>query len=143
MDDRAALTDLLYRYAELIDAADFAGLRTLFARCRMLLTDEHVMAGPAFVDLLERTLVRYEDGTLRTKHVITNPIVEVENEGVAAILRSYYTVLQQAPGRGIETIAAGRYVDRFERIQQQWWFVERDYRGLDFVGDLSRHQRRT
>ena len=34
-----------------------------------------------------------------------------------------------------------RYHDRFARIDGEWRFVERDYRQLDFTGDLSQHLR--
>lgn len=39
----------------------------------------------------------------------------------------------------LQIIASGRYHDRFARIDGEWCFVARDYRQLDFIGDLSRH----
>ena len=36
LDDRRAIERLLYRYADLIDAGDFAGIGQLFARGRIV-----------------------------------------------------------------------------------------------------------
>ena len=51
------------------------------------------------------------------------------------------TVLQAAPGFSLQTIAAGRYLDRFERRHGQWRFTERRVH-IDLVGDLSHHLHR-
>jgi 3-phenylpropionate/cinnamic acid dioxygenase small subunit len=86
-------------------------------------------------------VIRYPDGTPRTKHVTTNVIVEVEPGGDRAAARSYYTVLQQVEGGALQPVVAGRYHDRFERVDGAWRFAERDYTLVDLVGDVSRHLR--
>jgi hypothetical protein len=50
-------------------------------------------------------------------------------------------VFQQVPGEPLQPIIAGRYHDRFERIDGVWWFAARDYTLVDLVGDLTRHLR--
>ena len=85
--------------------------------------------------------IRHADGTPRTKHVLSNPIVEVDEASGTASCRSYYTVLQQTDTLALQPIVAGRYHDRFRRIEGQWWFAERDYTMLDLVGDVSQHLR--
>ena len=55
--------------------------------------------------------------------------------------RSCFTVMQATAELPLQIIASGRYQDRFARIDGEWCFVERDYRQLDFIGDLSRHLR--
>ena len=91
--------------------------------------------------LMVATTIRYPDGTPRTKHVITNPIVEVDDDAGTATCRSYYTVLQQTDSLPLQPVVAGRYHDRFGRIDGDWWFTERDYTMLDMVGDVSQHLR--
>jgi hypothetical protein len=71
--------------------------------------------------------------------VISNPIVEVDDGGVTASCRSYYTVLQQTDEFPLQAVAAGRYHDRFERIEGQWRYSYRDYSLIDMVGDVSHH----
>jgi 3-phenylpropionate/cinnamic acid dioxygenase small subunit len=143
MSDSDAITTLLFRYAELMDLGDFAAVADLFrhARIRIGPGDEGVIDAAAMRDLWERNVIRYDDGTPRTKHVTTNAIVEIEPDGRTARARSYYTVFQQVPGVPLQPIIAGRYHDRFERVDGDWWFAARDYTLVDLVGDLSRHLR--
>ena len=142
MGDATAITNLLYRYAELMDAGDFAAVADLFthARIKVGLDEAEFLDSAAILAMWEDTVIRYEDGTPRTKHVTTNAIVEFESED-AATARSYYTVLQQVGDTPLQVIIAGRYHDRFERVGGTWRFSERDYTLVDLVGDLSRHLR--
>jgi len=81
----------------------------------------------------------YPCGTPRTKHVVTNPIVEVDEEAGTATCRSYYTVFQATPDLPLQAICAGRYHDAFVRIEGTWHFSQRDYSLLDLIGDVSQH----
>ena len=83
-------------------------------------------------------ITRYEDGTPRTKHVISNLTVELA--GDTATSRCYFTVLQAAPDGPLVAILAGRYHDRFERVDGQWRFVDRLIHP-DLFGDLGGHMR--
>lgn len=140
MSTATQITNLLYRYAELIDAGDLEGVTALLARAR-LKTDGKVVEGWEPIHALWRDNVRLHPcGTPRTKHVITNPIIEVDEVAGTATCRSYYTVLQAAPGLPLQPICAGRYHDTFVRENGDWRFSERDYSMLDLVGDLSQHQ---
>jgi 3-phenylpropionate/cinnamic acid dioxygenase small subunit len=134
-----AVTNLLGQYAECMDSGDFAGAAELFRHAQVkLMGDTHVDADQLLV-LWTDTVVRYADGTPRTKHVITNPIVEID--GLEARCRSYYTVFQQLEGFALQPIIAGRYDDRFECVEDTWRWTFRDYSLVDLVGDLSRHLR--
>jgi 3-phenylpropionate/cinnamic acid dioxygenase small subunit len=132
---------LLYRYAEAIDDGRLEDAAALFRHARI----ETGGAGPLDADgvlaLWRSILVIHPCGTPRTRHLITNPIIDVDEAAGTAAARSCYTVLQAADGFPLQIIASGRYFDRFERVDGQWQFVARDYRQLDFTGDLSRHLR--
>ena len=80
----------------------------------------------------------YPCGTPRTRPLISNPIVEIDESAGTASARSCYTVFQATEQLPLQAIASGRYLDRFARIDGQWCFTERQYR-LDLPGDLSRH----
>lgn len=132
------IANLLYRYAELIDGGDLEGAAALFAHARVW--TGHGELGPDEVlAMWRRAIVIYEDGTPRTKHVITNPIIEVDEESGKGTCRSYYTVIQQAGDGPLQPVICGRYHDRFERVDGQWRFCHRDYSLHDLVGDMSRH----
>ena len=94
----------------------------------------------AIEELLRDSLIVYEDGTPRTKHVTTNIAIEVDEEAGTAVSRSYFTALQALPDLALQPIVSGRYQDRFARLDGRWRFVERHVR-TDLVGDLSRHLR--
>jgi 3-phenylpropionate/cinnamic acid dioxygenase small subunit len=140
--DEAAITNLLYRYAELLDAGliDQVG-EELFRWSQFVLAPPPAdpVDGPAMVRLLHQLVIIHDDGTPRTRHVITNPIVDVHHEVGAATCRSYYTVFQQTPTLPLQAIVMGRYHDRFSRVEGEWAFTERDYTMIDMVGDLSQH----
>jgi 3-phenylpropionate/cinnamic acid dioxygenase small subunit len=93
------------------------------------------------VDLICRTTIRHSDGTPRTKHVVTNPIIEVDEGQGTATCRSNYVVFQQTDTLPFQAIVAGRYRDKFVRSGEDWHFTERDYSLVDMVGDISQHLR--
>jgi 3-phenylpropionate/cinnamic acid dioxygenase small subunit len=136
---------LVYRYAELLDQGDFGGVGGLFAgatyRAEVAAGKIHVHHGAAEVEaLLNRLVILYEDGTPRTKHVMTNVLVELG--GGSASSRTYFTVFQAVPPDvPLQAVIVGRYHDSFEvGTDGQWRFVDRLIYS-DLQGDLSRHVR--
>ena len=139
MNSAVAITNLLYLYAELMDAGELEKVAALFDHARIR-TGGEGGEGSAPMLALWRAHVRiYPCGTPRTRHLITNPIVEVDEAAGTATCRSYYTVIQATPDLPLQPICAGRYHDAFVRIDGQWHFSERDYSLLDFIGDVSQH----
>jgi SnoaL-like domain len=134
------IANLVARYAELIDLGDFDGVAELLDRASVGGADgEGMLSGTAAIrSLFESTARPYPDGTPRTKHVTTNLIVEVAEDGTTAHARSYWTVFQAVEGLPLQPILAGRYHDRFVLDGNRWRFDERRYL-VDLVGDVSRH----
>ena len=135
-----AIENLIATYAELVDDGDFAGVGTLLADATFTGGAGSVSGRDAIEKMLRNSLIVYDDGTPRTKHVTTNVAIEVDEEAVTAVSRSYFTALQALPDLALQPIVSGRYQDRFERREGQWRFVERGVR-TDLVGDVSRHLR--
>ena len=100
-----AITKLLYTYAERIDAGDFAGVAEVFAHATLTFEGfpDTVSGAPAVQAVYERTTRRYEDGTPRTKHVMTNVMVDVDDDEMAA---AQPVLLHRAPGGSRRTGAA-------------------------------------
>lgn len=133
-----AITDLLYAYAERIDGGRLDAAAALFDRATIRIGGADIDA--AGLEALWRRTVRiHDDGTPRTKHVITNPQVTVDTAAGTAEARSYYTVLQAAPGLDLQVIASGRYLDAFARDAGGWHFTFRDYSLFDFTGRTDAH----
>ena len=143
MPSATAITNLLYRYAELMDAGELEQVAALFEHACVTLGGGLVVEGSAAMLDQWRAIVRiYPCGTPRTRHVVTNPILEIDEAAGTATCRSVYTVFQQTPDLQLQAIASGRYHDSFERIDGTWRFATRDYSMLDFIGDLSQHMLR-
>ena len=139
--DREVITDLVYAYAERIDAGDFEGVADLFAEAEI--TFEGFTQGrpgrQKILTMYEASTRRYDDGTPRTKHVMTNVVVEVGDDSRSATARSYFTVFQAVPGVfSLQPIIGGRYRDAFARTDGSWRFSHR-HMLVDLVGDLSQH----
>ena len=148
-DSAIAVSNLIARYAELIDLGDFDGVADLLGDAAVgdgkaaggeaggasarLLTGRDAILG-----MFTSTTRRYPDGTPGTKHVTTNLILDIDEEAGQAAARSYWTVLQAVPGLALQPILAGRYHDRFERVDGSWRFSERRYL-IDLGGDVSQH----
>lgn len=142
-DSSREIENLIYSYAERIDAGDLEGVADLFTHGRITASagaaPQQTIEGRDRVLALYRGSTRiYDDGTPHTRHLTTNAIIEVEDGANAASARSYYTVLQQVEGLPLQPIICGRYHDTFQRIDRRWWFDTRIMM-VDLVGDLSRH----
>lgn len=143
MDDARRIENLLYTYAERIDAGDFAGVAELFAHGRVMAAEdagaEMTFEGRDAVErMYESTTRRYDDGTPKTHHVITNVHVEVEDGADTARARSYFCVLQATDVLPLQPIVTGRYTDTFRRLDGEWVYDTRVMH-IDQTGDLSQH----
>jgi hypothetical protein len=142
-DSARDIENLLYTYAERIDAGDLEGVADLFAHGRILPAPGAARTvsfdGRDAVLGMYRAATRlYENGTPRTRHITTNAIIQVEEGSGTATARSYYTVLQQTDALPLQPIICGHYHDTFRRIGDAWWFETRTM-FVDLMGDLSQH----
>ncbi len=140
-DGRAAVTELLFTYAERIDAGDFDGLADLFTDA--VVTAEGGVAARGRDEVLAMYTAstrRYpDDGTPKTKHVTTNLIIDADDDAGTATCRSYFTVMQAVPNAlGLQPVVSGRYRDSFTRVDGVWRFTTR-HMIVDLIGDLSQH----
>ena len=143
-DDSRSIENLLYTYAERIDAGDLEGVADLFAHGQITAqadttTAQRFEGRDEVLGMYQAATRLYEDnGTPHTKHVTTNAIIDVDERAGTAVARSYYTVFQQTDALPLQPIIAGRYHDTFKRIDGGWWFDTRTM-FVDLVGDLSHH----
>jgi 3-phenylpropionate/cinnamic acid dioxygenase small subunit len=141
MSDAAlAISNLVYRYAELIDLGQFDALGELFRHAVITtdMSDEVRQGAEAMASQMHEWTRRYPDGTPRTKHMTTNLIIELGADGTTARARSYYMVFQQTDALPLQPIIGGRYHDEFAIIDGEWAFTKRHYIN-ELFGDLSAH----
>lgn len=136
--DRDEITELLYRYAELIDAGDFDGVGALLARASFGgAATPSVSGAENIAGLFAMTTRRFPDsGTPKTRHLVLNAIVDID--GDTATSRSTFLVVQATDTVPFQPIVAGRYYDRFARDAGGWHFTERKA-DVEMVGDVSDH----
>jgi 3-phenylpropionate/cinnamic acid dioxygenase small subunit len=87
--------------------------------------------------LYEHTNKVHADGTLRTRHLTTNVIVDIDEPANTATARSAFVVFQATPGLPLQPIVAGRYHDAFAR-DGDWRFARRHIL-LEQIGDVHEH----
>ena len=142
MTELDAIAAVVHEYARRIDAGDLAGVAELFDDATFRAAGGPVRRGAGeLLATLRRLVILHEDGTQRTKHVVTNLTVEVDAAAGTAAARSYFTVLQATATLPLQVVIAGRYEDRFARDAAGWRFADRLVH-MDLVGDVSQHIRR-
>ncbi len=124
----------------MIDSGQLAAAAELFRYARIHTGSEQLpLDAEGLLQTWQSMLRLYPCGTPRTKHMITNPIVEVDEAAGRASCCSYYTVFQATDDFPLQPIITERYQDEFECVDGEWRFSFRDYTLVDQMGDLSRH----
>lgn len=120
--DRQEIAQVVYRLARSIDRCDKDLLRTCFHEGA---TDDHgLFKGKAseFVDWVMEELGKFQ----RTQHLIGNMIITLD--GDKAGVESYFVAHHVVPtpdGKTVDMIAAGRYLDTFEKRGGVWAITHR------------------
>jgi ketosteroid isomerase-like protein len=141
MEDSRCIENLIYCYAERIDAGDLEGVADLFRDAEIASTVHNVRrAGfDQVLQMYQRACRLYQpSGTPLTKHLTTNVIIELDEGGDTANARAYYTVIQATDALPLQAIISGRYRDRFRKVEGLWRFKSREMI-VDLVGNCSAH----
>jgi len=139
------IMNLVHRYAELIDEGDLDAVADLFRHATLVFEGDRGQVlveatGSAAVRATYAGVVLHDDGTPRTRHVVTNPILSIDEEGGTASCRYYVTVFQRTDDLPLQPIWAIRYDDRFRRVDGTWRLEHRRGWG-NMPGDTSHHLR--
>ena len=142
-DSARQIENLLYTYAERIDAGDLDGVADLFAHGRICgMADgppETVFTGTTGVRAMYEMATRlYDDGTPKTKHLTSNARIDVDDDAGTATSTANYLVTQATPDLPLQVIVTGHYRDTFHRVEGAWWFDTR-IMFVDQVGETSHH----
>lgn len=136
------IPNLIYRYANAIDAADFDGAAAMFDHGHVIVNGQEIKGAKNIKAMWESWIRLYSDGTPRTRHIITNPIIELSDDEKTATCCAQWTVLQATDELPLQPIATGRYHDRFAIIDGAWSYTEKEYLQTDLVGNTSGHTKR-
>ncbi len=122
--DRAAIHDVMMRYARGIDRRDYALVRSCFT------PDAHTDYGWIYQGPLDGLIARIESGLrgfAMTMHFMGNELIEVE--GDRASMETYCVAYHQpaAPDRGKDLMIMGlRYLDTLVRTPGGWRISHRE-----------------
>jgi hypothetical protein len=143
--DRARATEeirrILLSYPEHSDTGNVRGVGELYAGVEMGPPGEAAVqhTDPAEGERIYRSHVRYyDDGLSHAKHLITNIDIRFDEGGETASSTSFFVVLQAHEGFPLQIITAGRYEDRFARVDGRWRLTAR-HDHMEQIGDLTRH----
>ena len=142
-DSAREIENLVFEYAERLDAGDIDGVAALFANGRICGLEngppETVFAGADRVrQMYDMATQLYEDGTPKTKHLTSNVRIRVDEAAGTAAAKAYYCVTQATPElplAGHRHRALPRHLPPHRRT---WWFDSRTM-FVDQVGDTSQH----
>lgn len=138
-DAERQITAIVFGYANALDTGDMETMAELFKHGQIRVDGrEGGYVGSEGVVGMFRDNNRWYDGIPATKHVTTNLVIEVDDDGRHAASRSYFTVLQQTDELPLQIVIAGRYHDRFERRDGRWVLTDR-LEFCDLIGNLSAH----
>ena len=136
--DQQEVEDLLFAYASALDEGRIADCTALFARSEFTIKGVATVHGSDGLAELFSGIIIYEDGTPRTKHIVTNVNVDIAEDGSLARANSYLTVMQRFEDKSLRAIFSGSYDDQFKKDSNGWYFTERIITGA-LIGDMSQH----
>jgi len=129
---------LMAEYCDSIDRGDLDSCAALFRGGRWGITGDLAEGEPQVRALLAN--VTLYDGLPLTRHLMSNVLIKIAEDGDQATARSCITVMQAVPPDfPLQAIFIGSYHDVFAREAGQWCFRERVI-VPDLIGDLSRHR---
>lgn len=131
LQDEQAIREVVIRYGEYLDARDYAGYASLFAKDGVWTGGFGRATGPAAIqEMLEKNLGKPEQGFINKAnfHLMTTVVVEVD--GDTAKTRSRYTFFTASPDNRPTVALAGRYVDEFVRENGAWKIKKRTTHGV-------------
>lgn len=135
---------LLHLYGSYLDKRDLTAYANLFAGAKLVFAGEPNMVfdrdPQAIEEFFRASMIIYECGTPRTRHVSSNAVIHIDDSGLSATAESYMTVFQGTDTLPFQAIATGTDCDAFVKNDGVWQFSERRaVPGL--IGDMSHHVR--
>lgn len=139
MDAREGIERLLYRYSTTLDRGDLESCAALFGGAGLYgLVGGAAASGAQQVLATMHSTIRMYSGVPRTRHLVTNVIINVGEDLISGSAESYVQVLHQALGGRLAPVVAGTYFDRVHLVSGEWQFAERRMQ-IELVGDVSTH----
>jgi ketosteroid isomerase-like protein len=131
LEDEREIREVLVLYGEYLDARDYAGYASLFARNGVWVGGFGSATGPAEIEaMLVEQLGAAEPGFVNTNsfHQMTTMVVDVDGDTAKA--RSRYMFFTATSEGRPSPLLAGRYEDHFVREDDAWKISRRITHGV-------------
>lgn len=131
LEDEKEIREALIAYGQYLDARDYKGYASLFAKNGVSKSGFGTAVGPAAIEaILEKNLGKPEPGFVNKSnfHLMTTAVIKVT--GDTATARSRYLFFTASPEGKPVTQLAGRYVDNFVREDGHWKLLDRTSHGV-------------
>jgi len=115
--DRAAIAELLARYAQCIDGRDWVGLQATYAPDGVMEHGGASVGRDRVPELSERIL----EGVATSHHLVGDPSIEIDGDG--ARTRSHYFATHVAEGGAVIRQGGGWYDCTLRRTDEGWRFT--------------------
>lgn len=138
------ILNLLYAYSWALDAAQFDVIAELFADADIYMEDELSLQkdGEAFAQSFRDFDQTHDDGTLKTMHMVIDPIVHINEEEGTASADHYTVVVQGITGEfGPKIISMDKKFDTFKRDENGIWHYASRNMVSRAIGDWSHHSK--
>jgi uncharacterized protein (TIGR02246 family) len=130
LEDLEQIWRLFMDYRHHLDQRDFAAYASLFTDDGEWLGGLGRAKGPAEIEaLLERTLEVYADDSTRTRHLVDNPVIDVDGDRATA--ESTWCYIERDEQDRPTLALVGSYRDVLVRTGAGWKFLRREA-SLDF-----------
>lgn len=118
------ITNLINQVAEHLDGGQPEAAAALFDCAQVQLQqDGERLNSEQLLQVWKQAFVANK--TVITRHLISNPIIEIDRERGVAHCRSTYLVMKSQDGEPLQPIEAGRYQDEFLLEGEAWRFASR------------------
>lgn len=127
LEDIEAIRRLIYRYSFYVDRREFELLGDLLAEAVFRLTweSEGVETGEIVGKAeIEAWYANHLKNRRPSRHVITNVVIDVAEDGDSATAEAYITSVGYDP-EPPPVLLSGHYEDRFEKRDGEWLFTQK------------------
>ena len=126
---RSELSDLVHRYALLVDDRDWAGVAALFTEDGVLVSPQPPRTLEPDVELRGREDIRAAltnlERMVRTVHEVFGEVYEETPDGASGVVRGAAHHLSERDGRLMDLVWRLRYDDDYRRTADGWRFARR------------------
>jgi ketosteroid isomerase-like protein len=122
MLDEFQLRKLVHRYCRAVDRGDISALRSLYHHDA---EDDHGAFSAGSVDDFVQGLVAARPYLRSMQHHITTVNFAIDGDSAEGEIYSIATHTFTAGDRDVDVTVGGRYLDKYEKRDEAWGFVER------------------